>query len=208
MLTSMPSTDAQASRPKIDGEQQQNLVTSPTTLGLSSSDYPSIPAQSVLLDDAPPTDHHYINKPSSLAAPVLRRVMKELRIMQSSLPEGVFARTWESRLDLLRVLIIGPRDTPYELAPFVFDFHFTNSFPERPPDAYFHSWTDGRGRVNPNLYEDGTICLSLLGTWPGEGGKDTWSSSGSTILQLIVSLLGLVLVREPFYSRSTPLCLA
>ena len=123
--------------------------------------------------------------------------------MQSSLPEGVYVRTWEDRLDLLRVLIIGPQGTPYELAPFLFDFHFSDEFPTRAPEAYFHSWTSSVGRVNPNLYEDGTICLSLLGTWPGDNGKDTWSAKGSTMLQLIVSILGLVLVKEPYYSEST-----
>lgn len=123
--------------------------------------------------------------------------------MRSSLPSGIFVRAWESRLDLLRVLIIGPRDTPYELAPFVIDFHFADDFPENPPKAHFHSWTDGRGRINPNLYEDGTICISLLGTWPGDE-KDTWSAKGSTMLQIIVSLLGLVLVQEPYFSKPNP----
>lgn len=124
--------------------------------------------------------------------------------MQSSLPEGVFVRTWEDRLDILRVLIIGPRETPYELAPFLIDFYFGGDFPMKPPKAYFHSWTNGVGRVNPNLYEDGNICLSLLGTWPGDDGKDTWSATGSTMLQIIVSILGLVLVKEPYYSESPP----
>lgn len=123
--------------------------------------------------------------------------------MSSSLPSGIFVRTWESRLDLVRVLIIGPRETPYELAPFMIDFHFADDFPENPPKAHFHSWTDGRGRINPNLYEDGTICLSLLGTWPGDA-KTTWSAKGSTMLQIIVSLLGLVLVREPYFSEPPP----
>jgi ubiquitin-conjugating enzyme E2 O len=61
-------------------------------------------------------------------------------------------RTYESRLDLLRVLILGPQNTPYENAPFLFDFSLS-SFPSLPPEAFFHSWTpSGGGRVNPNLY--------------------------------------------------------
>ena len=167
---------------------------------LQLSHYSSKPAQNLVLEDSPPADHHFINESSSTIAPVIRRIMREHRIMNSSLPEGVFVRTWESRLDLLRVLIVGPRDTPYELAPFVFDFHFTNEFPEHPPSAYFHSWTNSKGRINPNLYEDGTICLSLLGTWPGP----SWSAKTSTILQVIVSLMGLVLVREPYFSKYIP----
>lgn len=104
-------------------------------------------------------------------------------------------RSWESRLDLFRVLIIGPEGTPYEYAPFVFDFFFPRKYPDVPPLAYFHSWTKGYGSVNPNLYEEGLVCLSILGTW----GSD-WSAGKSTVLQILVSIMGLVLVREPFYS--------
>ena len=170
--------------------------------GLRLLRYPSMPAQFTVLEDSPPADHHFINHPSKIIAPILGRIIKEHRIMNSSLPEGVFVRTWESRLDLLRVLIVGPRDTPYELAPFMFDFYFTHEFPGKPPEAYFHSWTDGRGRINPNLYEDGKICLSLLGTWPGDDVKERWNAKGSSMLQVIVSLLGLVLVQEPYFSKS------
>ena len=60
------------------------------------------------------------------------------------------------------------------------------------------------GRINPNLYEDGNICLSLLGTWHTEGDNEGWSSTKSTILQIIVSILGLVLVKEPYYSKLSP----
>ena len=74
----------------------------------------------------------------------------------------------------------------------------------QPPVGYFHSWTAGIGRVNPNLYEDGKICLSLLGTWHAEKRGEGWSAAGSSVLQLLVSLMGLVLVREPWYSTPPP----
>lgn len=178
--------------------------TSNDTLEDTDSFTVTVPPQFSILQEAPPRDHHYISKSPSLTSAKMRRITKEHQIMQSSLPEGVFVRTWEDRLDILRVLIIGPRETPYELAPFLIDFYFSDTFPMKPPEAYFHSWTNGVGRVNPNLYEDGNICLSLLGTWPGDNENDTWSAKGSTMLQVIVSILGLVLVREPYYSKSAP----
>jgi ubiquitin-protein ligase len=56
----------------------------------------------------------------------------------------------------------------------VIDFYLDpKSFPFDPPKAYFHSWTNGRGRVNPNLYEEGKVCLSILGTWAGEQ-SESW----------------------------------
>ena len=160
------------------------------------------PASFAVLDTAVPSDHAYIHEQSSsLSGARLRRINKEHGILRSSLPAGVYVRTFESRLDLLRVLILGPLDTPYEYAPFVIDLWMDPSFPHEPPRAFFHSWTDGSGPVNPNLYEDGKICLSLLGTWPGDGHNDTWSEK-STILQIIVSLLGLVLVKDPYYNEA------
>ena len=131
----------------------------------------------------------------------MRRISKEHDILASSLPDGVFARSWEQRIDLLRVLIIGPTNTPYEYAPFVVDMYLGSPFPVQAPDAHFHSWTSNAGPVNPNLYENGHICLSLLGTWNSESSDEEWSSSKSTVLQIIVSIQGLVLVREPYYSK-------
>lgn len=47
-----------------------------------------------------------------------------------------------------------------------------------------------------NLYEDGKVCLSILGTWSGEK-SETWQPSRSSLLQALVSIQGLVLVKEP-----------
>jgi len=118
----------------------------------------------------------------------------------------VYVRTWESRLDLFRVLFVGPDETPYASAPFVMDFYLPTDYPQAPPLAFFHSWPGlsglgGVGRVNPNLYEDGKICLSLLGTW--EGNKvEGWNPAKSTMLQVFLSLLGLVLVRQPYFNEA------
>jgi hypothetical protein len=38
-------------------------------------------------------------------------------------------------------------------------------------------------RFNPNLYKDGKVCLSLLGTWDGHK-SETWDSQVSTINQV------------------------
>ena len=44
-------------------------------------------------------------------------------------------------------------------------------------------------RINPNLYEDGTVCLSLLGTWSGKEDSEEWNVN-SNLLQLVVSIQG------------------
>lgn len=56
-------------------------------------------------------------------------------------------------------------------------------------------------RLNPNLYDTGKVCLSLLGTWGGNG-VETWNAQSSTVLQVLVSIQGLVLVSEPYYNEA------
>ncbi|KAF2623891.1 hypothetical protein BU25DRAFT_375184 [Macroventuria anomochaeta] len=160
------------------------------------------PAPFLILDTPPPSSHHYLHNTSASSTAFMRRIAKEHKILQSSLPPNIFVRTWESRLDLIRVLIIGPSDTPYEYAPFVIDFHLGSSYPQAPPEAFFHSWTNGNGPVNPNLYEDGKICLSLLGTWHTDERNESWSPAKSTLLQALVSIMGLVLVKDPYYNEA------
>lgn len=175
-----------------------------TELPKSSFNQPlSCPDSFMILDGDPPSDHRFLSTPASEASGVrIRRIRKEYEILTSSLPLGIFVRSWESRLDLFRVLIIGAQGTPYEYAPFVIDFRFPSDYPNVPPESFFHSWTNGLGMINPNLYEDGKICLSILGTWPGKDADEIWSPIKSTVLQVLVSIMGLVLVKTPFYSMS------
>jgi hypothetical protein len=55
----------------------------------------------------------------------------------------------------------------------------------------------GSKRFNPNLYQDGKVCLSLLGTWAGPG----WVSGTSTLLQVLISIQSLILVSEPYFNE-------
>jgi len=180
----------------------------PTSAPAAASDILSLsilrnaPASFAIPDTPPPPDHKYASDPGPTSTRDLRRITKEHKILSTSLPDSVFVRTYETRLDLLRVLIIGPMETPYELAPFVIDLRLPSDYPSSPPDAFFHSWTDGHGPVNPNLYEDGKICLSLLGTWHTDERTESWNPTRSTVLQVLVSLLGLVLVKEPYYNEA------
>ena len=68
--------------------------------------------------------------------------------------------------DLFSVMICGPKKTPYEDGLFFFDAYLPRHYPTVPPKLHYHSFcTD---RLNPNLYEDGKVCVSLLGTWSGK----------------------------------------
>lgn len=194
-----------------DAKVQQSQPAPPsvdTTTPNVTSEPTQAPEAYAILETPVPDDHRYANEPSTSNPNHMKRAQKEHKILQSSgaIPEGVYVRTWESRLDLFRVLFVGPEETPYASAPFIMDFYLPTDYPQAPPQAFFHSWSGesglgGVGRVNPNLYEDGKICLSLLGTW--EGNKvEGWNPAKSTILQVIVSILGLVLVPQPYFNEA------
>ena len=66
-----------------------------------------------------------------------------------------------------------------------------------PPKFHYHSYSK---RLNPNLYVDGKVCVSLLGTWSGQG-SENWDSNNSNLLQVLVSIQGLILVNEPYFNE-------
>ena len=39
-------------------------------------------------------------------------------------------------------------------------------------------------RINPNLYENGKVCLSLLGTWTGRQSCELWNPEADTVLRV------------------------
>jgi ubiquitin-conjugating enzyme E2 O len=198
--------DAEGELPETDGdvemsEDRPGESALPSRKPLQNVLGSGSPPQFLVLECDPPSDQFGLHSASAAQAS-LKRIAKEHKILATSLPEGeIYVRTYESRLDLLRCLIVGPKDTPYENAPFLIDLYLPERFPEEPPTAHFHSWTSGLGRINPNLYEEGKICLSLLGTWSGKNESEKWSDK-ATILQILVSLQGLVFVKKPFYNEA------
>jgi len=130
----------------------------------------------------------------------LLRLSQEVASLSGSLPlfwaSGVLLRVDEDRFDVLRALVFGPEGTPYAHGAFVFDFFLPAAFPRVPPAAKLLTTGGGRVRFNPNLYKDGRVCLSLLGTWAGP----SWTEA-STLLQVLVSIQSLILVPEPYFNE-------
>ena len=80
------------------------------------------------------------------------------------------------------------------------DAFFPSGYPTHAPKIQFKTTGGGRWRANPNLYKDGKVCLSLLGTWAG-GKGETWDPSVSTMLQVIVSVQSLILCPQPYFNE-------
>lgn len=147
-----------------------------------------------------PPDHHYLENMAQGTGgrKWVKKVQQEWNILEKNLPDYIYVRVFEDRMDLIRAVIIGASGTPYQDGLFFFDFHLPPEFPQVPPSAYYHS---GGLRVNPNLYVDGKVCLSLLNTWTGRG-NEVWDPSSSSILQVLVSLQGLVLNEKPYFNEA------
>ena len=112
----------------------------------------------------------------------------------SGLPPGIFLRVDEKNMDIMRAMIIGPQGAPYENGVFFFDIHMPQSYPQVPPKCKIITTGRGTFRFNANLYTNGKVCLSLLGTWSGPG----WEPKFSTLLQVLLSIQAMILgVEEP-----------
>ncbi len=82
--------------------------------------------------------HHYEGMQNGAATSAFVRALeRDLKLLQSSLPEGVYVRSCESRMDLLRAAIVGPTMTPYEDGFFVFDVYLPAEYPHSPPQVCF-----------------------------------------------------------------------
>ena len=125
-------------------------------------------------------------------------VRKEILLLRSSLPSGIFIRGFENAMELFTALINGPKDTPYEGGLFLFDIKLPSDYPASPPLVFFISMTTSV--LNPNLYVDGTVCTSLLGTWSGKD-SESWTEK-SNLLQVLLSIQALILSKDPYYNEA------
>jgi hypothetical protein len=85
----------------------------------------------------------------------MKHLMTELSTLQTALPEGIYVRHGSSRLDIMKVLILGPKDTPYEGGLFEFDLLCPLTYPHEAPKMQFKTTGGGAAHFNPNLYADG-----------------------------------------------------
>lgn len=131
----------------------------------------------------------------------MKRIASEFATLSKSLPvelgSSIFIRCDETNMSYLKCLIVGPDDSPYANGMFEFDIFLPADYPNVSPQ--FLLCTTGRGtvRFNPNLYNCGKVCLSLLGTWSGPG----WNPKESTLLQVLVSIQALIFVNEPYFNE-------
>ena len=116
-----------------------------------------------------------------------RRILNDLKQFESKQGENrvYYIPVSDDTISEVYVMIIGPEDTPYELGFYFFLATYPENYPFSPIKVKFLT-TEPNVRMNPNLYGNGKVCLSILNTWKGE----QWTSCQSirSILLTIISL--------------------
>ncbi|PRP84051.1 P-type ATPase [Planoprotostelium fungivorum] len=162
-----------------------------------------------MADEEGKYNHHYasqIQGGTSANKSKMERILKEMTMLSESLPvsvsSSIFVRADEERVDAMKAIIIGPEGTPYSGGVFEFHIFFPPNYPHDPLLINLETTGNGTVRFNPNLYNDGKVCLSLLGTW--HGGRDStskWNPVSSNLHQVLVSIQALILLDEPYYNE-------
>jgi ubiquitin-protein ligase len=195
---------------------QQGTVTAPVQKELSGTEAYRLACSKLAYDEIPTyaTDARFgYQQLASAAVSVNPRrtitLAKELSTMATSLPPGIFVRNIPNRPDCIKVLIIGPSDTPYYGGMWEFDIWATANYPAEAPLVHLNTTANGHVRFNPNLYayipqmfnfRNGKVCLSLIGTWPGSP-EEQWQPYKSTIMQILISIQSMLLCARPYFNE-------
>lgn len=139
---------------------------------------------------------------SIIAPQACKRVMKDIERVQKELSQqGIWYWMDDSNMTIGKAMIRGPPDTPYEGCLLVFSVQFPSDYPFSPPKVLFLT-SDGKTRFHPNLYVEGKVCLSILGTYSGPSWSGTQSLS-SVLLSILALLDKNPLTHEPAFASGT-----
>lgn len=125
----------------------------------------------------------------------LLRIKRDIMTIYNEPPPCMCIVPDKDDMTKIHALITGPFDTPYEGGFFYFLIRCPPDYPIRPPRVKLMTTGDGQVRFNPNLYKNGKVCLSIIGTWSGP----VWSpaQSLSSILISIQSLMS----EKPYHNE-------
>ena len=88
---------------------------------------------------------------------------RDIKLLFDDPLPGILIVPEENNYCLIRCVVIGPENTPYEGGLFEFVVRFGPSYPMVPPRVKFLTTDASKVRFNPNLYANGKVCLSILG---------------------------------------------
>ncbi|MBA0568667.1 hypothetical protein Golob_006143, partial [Gossypium lobatum] len=120
------------------------------------------------------SDHHFLSESKVLAVSQVKRswlkkVQQEWSVLEKNLPETIYVRVCEERINLLRAALVGAPGTPYHDGLFFFDISLPLDYPYEPPLVHYRS---GGLRLNPNLFESGKALVLNEKPYFNEAGYD------------------------------------
>ena len=132
-----------------------------------------------------------------------KRLAKDIQTMVSDELLLLDIHYWydEANMKIGECLLFGPENTPYAFCPLIFSIKMPSDYPFSSPDVRIVT-SDGATRFHPNLYVNGKVCLSILGTYSGP----KWASimNIGTIFKSIYSLLNdNPITNEPGWEKYT-----
>ena len=127
----------------------------------------------------------------------VKRIMKDINDLNKNNLDshGIYYNIYNDDIYKIKVLMIGPSNTPYEYGYYFFNLEMPNNYPFSPPKVSYCT-QNGKTRFNPNLYTNGKVCLSIINTWSGP----KWSSCNS-ISTVLLSIQALVFVNNPLHNE-------
>ncbi|KAH8031367.1 hypothetical protein HPB51_016551 [Rhipicephalus microplus] len=124
----------------------------------------------------------------------LVRIKKEIVDSYKDPVPGLFVFPDENNMATIYSIVLGPADTPYEDAILIFELLLPKDYPINPPKVKFVSM-DGRHTIHPFFFNNGTVSISILGTYAGP----QWSSA-QTFCSVLLSIQS-ILTAEPFFDH-------
>jgi len=196
-LSLSSSSSSTSSSSSSSSSPQSNLAPTPGSPNAASNSPPAKKLKqklelTQLRTDWDPTRKITTGSASSIS---LTRIRRDIQEFQKNPPDGIFVLFSEADITKLDVLIIGPEGTPYQGGFFHFFVAFGTDYPFQPPRVKLMTTDNGKVRFNPNFYNNGKICLSILHTWNGP----RWSAS-QTLTSLLCSIQSLM-TEKPYQNE-------
>ncbi len=139
--------------------------------------------------------HHSFNSTFRPNGKFVKRLYAEIETLVDTLSDiDCYIAVSESNIQQFKILMIPDYDTPYGGGYFEFDMFIPDQYPNIPPNVKFLTTGGGSVRFNPNLYNNGKVCLSILNTWA----TNQWNAVSSTLSQVILSIFTMIFVEHPY----------
>lgn len=133
-----------------------------------------------------------------------RRIAKELLSHKKNMPHefesSIFYRFNPNNLKYHEFVIAGPQGTPYDSGCFHFRMYCSADYPNKNPKVNIYTTANGSFAFNPNLYANGTVCLSILGTYSAQA-SESWMPETSTMMQIMISIQSIVMNPDPYFNE-------